>query len=476
MLQAIAYPIFLASCLMGVLRPAWALALVLAMYGAEQLVQASGGVFLSFPPLANYMVAVVAGIAAIRSLLSSPNPFSGYVSREQVLTLIVFGWSALSLLWTPASENATDMILKGLPYFILFVLLAPLLTTDAVSLRRAWWALLIIGVPVAIGLMANPEVRSAGGRLGVALSATVRTNPLAVGDLGGMLVIVGVLLRSSDRSGLSFVLRVLAVVLGLALALMSGSRGQLIFALLVSVALVPIARRVRSIGSFFASTAIIGVVVGLVFLIAPLVLDRFGAQRWDADRIEEGAVARLNNVLVLVEAQAENPLSLAVGLGFNAFTAYSPEAEQPYSHNVPLDILSELGLPAFVAFAALLYAGFRDSQWLHRRFSSDPDARSTLAVLFGLALFCLMVSLKQGHLWSNCMLFMTLSMIGRMRMRSERDDAEFDEVDGDGRTESGWNDGSIDEFGSDDQEVGTAFDPEGAEAPHHDGRGGTVVA
>jgi O-antigen ligase len=476
MLQAIAYPIFFAACVMGVLRPTWALALVLAMYAAEQLVQASAGIFLSFPPLANYMVAVVAGIAAVRSLLSTPNPLHGYLSREQVLTGVIFGWSALTLLWTPASENAGDMIWKGLPYFILFILLAPLLTADSRALRRAWWALLIIGVPVAIGLMANPEVRSAGGRLGVALSATVRTNPLAVGDLGGMLVIVGVLLRSSDRAGISLVIRVLAIVLGLALALMSGSRGQLIFALLVSIAMVPIARKVRSIGSFFASTAIIGIVVGLVFLIAPLVLDRFGAQRWDADRIEEGALARLNNIAVLVQAQAENPLSFIVGLGFNAFTAYSPEAEQPYSHNVPLDILSELGLPAFVAFAALLYAGLRDSQWLHRRFVHDPEARSSFAILFGLTLFFLMVSLKQGHLWSNGMLFMALAMIGRLRLRAEREDAEFDTTDGGEPMEQEWDETSIDERDEEVDPVGVGQGSAGSEDPQDGGRGGTVVA
>lgn len=476
MLQAIAYPIFFAACIMGVLRPTWALALVLAMYAAEQLVQASGGIFLSFPPLANYMVAVVAGIAAVRSLLSTPNPLHGYLSREQVLAGVIFGWSALTLLWTPAGENAADMIWKGLPYFILFILVAPLLTADSRSLRRAWWALLIIGVPVAIGLMANPEVRSAGGRLGVALSATVRTNPLAVGDLGGMLVIVGVLLRSSDRAGISLVIRILAVVLGLALALMSGSRGQLIFALLVSVAMVPIARKVRSIGSFFASTAIIGIVVGLVFLIAPLVLDRFGAQRWDADRIEEGALARLNNIAVLVQAQAENPLSLVVGLGFNAFTAYSLEAEQPYSHNVPLDILSELGLPAFVAFAALLYAGFRDSQWLHRRFLNDPEARSSFAILFGLTLFYLMVSLKQGHLWSNAMLFMALSMIGRLRLRAEREDAEFGTTDDGEPMEQEWDEASVDELDEEVDAVGVGQGAAAPEGPQGGSRGGTVVA
>ncbi len=461
---------------MGVLRPSWALALVLAMYAAEQLVQASGGVFLSFPPLANYMVAVVAGIAAVRSLVSTPRPLHGYLSREQLLTLAIFGWSALTLLWTPASENARDMIWKGLPYFTLFVLVAPLLVADARVLRRAWWALLMIGIPIAAGLMANPEVRSGGGRLGVALSATVRTSPLAVGDLGGMLVIVGALLRSTDRAGTSLVIRILAIVFGLALALMSGSRGQLVFAILISVAMVPLARKVRSIGSFFASTAIISVVVGLVFLIAPLVLDRLVAQRWDAGNLEDGALARLSNAAILLEAQAANPLSLVVGLGFNAFTAYTSEADNPYSHNVPLDILSELGLPAFVAFAALVLMGFRDGQWLHRRFAQDPEARSSFTVLFGLALFFLLLALKQGHLWSSGLLFMTLAMIGRLRLRAEREDAELGSTDGGEPMEQEWDEASVDELEGEDEAVGVGLDSEGSRVPRDGSRGGSVVA
>ncbi|MEY3021976.1 MAG: hypothetical protein RIS86_1174 [Planctomycetota bacterium] len=415
--QAIAYPIFLLGCLLGVLRPGWTFAVVATMYAAEQLVQAAGGPFLSFPPLANYMVAVVAGISVARLLVTTERPLLGFGGRQLLLTIAIFAWSAISLAWTPSGEAARDLITEGIPYFILFVLLAPLLVTDMDSARRALWATMLLSIAVAAGILANPEVRSSSGRLGVALSATVRTSPLAIGDLGGLAIILGALLRPLDRTGMTLLLKSAAVLLGLALALMSGSRGQVLFAVGLSVAVLPMARNIRNVGGFLATTGAMAFVAGGIYLIAPIVLDRFGANRWDAASLQEGAGVRLNNALVLIEAQAERPLSYAMGLGYNAFTSFRPDYTEPYSHNVPLDIFAELGVLAFACFVTILWGTVSQLRDLHRLHRHDPVQRSVVGALAAMAGFYLLLCSKQGNLWATGPLFMMVAIISRLHAR-----------------------------------------------------------
>jgi hypothetical protein len=415
--QAIAYPIFLFGCLMGLIRPGWTFAVVATMYAAEQLVQAAGGPFLSFPPLANYMVAGVAGLSAARLVITTDRPLLGFVGRQLMLTMAIFAWSVISLAWTPSTEAAGELIVEGIPYFILFVVVAPLLITDMDSARRGLWATMLLAIAVAAGIIANPEVRSSSGRLGVALSATVRTSALAIGDLGGLAIILGAILRPTDRTGMTLLLKSAAVLLGLALALMSGSRGQVLFAVVLSVAVLPVARNIRNIGGFITTAGAVAFVAGGIYLLAPIVLDRFGARRWDAASLEAGAGVRMNNALVLIEAQAERPLSYVMGLGFNAFTSFTPDYTEPYSHNVPLDIFAELGALAFACFVAVLWGAISQLRDLHRYYRHDPVQRSVVAALAAVAGFYLLLCAKQGSLWATGPLFMMIAIISRLHTR-----------------------------------------------------------
>jgi MFS family permease len=82
---------------------------------------------------------------------------------------------------------------------------------------------------IALTMILNPEFNIRSGRLGFMLTETVRSNPLAIGELGGILMIVSVLYRGLRATRLFTVLRVAAFVVGTALALYSGSRGQVLF-------------------------------------------------------------------------------------------------------------------------------------------------------------------------------------------------------------------------------------------------------
>jgi hypothetical protein len=420
MTSYIAYALFGLAILTSLTRPGWAFALTLSMYAFEQLLQSSGGPFLAIPSLTNIVVALCVGIAALGGLLRMPAPFLGYASPAWSGTLALLAFSALSLLWTPASQSGSDFIREGLPYFVLFVLTAPLLLPDVDAAGRSFRALLIVGTGIAATLMANPEFRSMGGRAGIKLSATVTSNPLATGELGGMLVIAAILLRPSSINPWIQASRISGLVFGAAIAFMSGSRGQALFAIVAVAVLYPVSRRVKSIAGFFGALTAAALVAMAIALIAPLVLDQYGANRWSSEMIEEGLAGRTTGWVELIEAALTTPTAWVLGLGFNAYNAINSAGESmPYSHNVPLDILTELGVPAFILFLLVLRSVLRDGVWLFHRWSEDPDRRATVATIFAFALYYFLLANKQGHLWNIGPFFLFLAVIARIRRREE---------------------------------------------------------
>ncbi len=426
MTPLIAYALFGLVVLVSLTRPTWAFALVLSMYAFEQLLQSSGGIFLAIPSLTNIVIAMAAGAAAVGGLLRIPRPFLGYASSVWIGALTLLAFSAISLAWTPAPQSGGDFVREGLPYFVLFVLTAPLLLSDIDSVGRSLRALLFVGTGIAATLILNPEFRSAGGRAVIKLSATVISNPLATGELGGALVIAAILLRPSALTPWVQVSRLSGLLLGAAIAFMSGSRGQALFAVAVVALFYPVSRRVKSLAGFFGAISVAAGVAFILSLIAPLVLDQYGAARWSSEMIEDGLSARTTGWMELVTAALTTPTAWVFGLGFNAFNALNSAGESmPYSHNVPLDILTELGIPAFVLFLAMLRWTYRDCLWIFHRWSGDPERRATAATLFGFATYYLLLANKQGHLWNMGPLFLFLAVIARVRRQEESLDQMF---------------------------------------------------
>lgn len=429
--QAVPYTFFGIACILAVARPHWGLALVLSMYAFEQLLQASGGIFLAIPPLTNFSVAIVAGIASIGVLLKKPRPFEGYFTPVFFGVVAIFAWSAVSLAWTPSFDRAWEMISEGFPYFILFVLVAPLLPTDLESIGKTQSALVYVGSAVCIGLLLNPEFRSSSGRAVIQLTASISSNPLTTGELGGALLIVGALMRPSSTALLLKIARIAAFLLGTAIALQSGSRGQVLFAFVIVVAFFPIARRVTSIGGFLGLILGLGFVFGALYFIAPLVLTNYGAQRWDTAVLQGSAMGRLTNATDLLSAALANPVAWVIGLGFNAFTAVASDPSEGWSHNIPNDIFSELGVPMFCVFIAVLWRVAKSGLWLFRRHQHSPVERSEVGVLLALTGYYFLLANKQAHLWAIGAFFLLLIVVERVRVREEALDRENEPLEGD---------------------------------------------
>lgn len=409
--------IFLVLGLGALMRPTWALTLTMLMYPLEQSLQGAVGVFRSIPSLANFMIAGIVGLAALRAVFRQAYPFAGYFNRAWVITASLYAWAALSLLWTPSMPQAGDMTREGIPYLILFVIAAPILVDAVDDLRELAGLMIVFGTLVALSIIVNPEFNLKSGRLGLMITSTVRSSPLAIGELGGTLIIVAALYRTSYAGAWLQLARAAAFVCGAILAIYSGSRGQLLFAGAIAVGFFPMARTVRSVVSFLGTAlGIVFVGLGLV-AISQFLLEGDMLRRWQGDVLSAGVEVRRLNMLDLFKGFGENPLAWIFGMGWNAFSSYTDSAKEPYSHSIIVDILCELGIPALIAFGYLIGAVAKSSVTLFRRWSGSDLERSAVTVFVALAAYQFLLANKQGYLWGVGLSFLHWILLVRVDVR-----------------------------------------------------------
>lgn len=420
MMAALAIVLLAFAWIAAAMWPSWAIVLLVVMFVLEQVLQSSLPVFIAIPSLANYLVAAAVGISVLRALLAEERPFLAYATRVWLLSMLIFAWGALSLLWTPSTVMATDMTREGLPYLVLFMVAAPLLVDGRADLERIFPSLMLFGTVVALAVIVNPEFNFRSGRIGLMLTEKVRSNPLAIGELGGVLMIVSALfVVPPGRPGWS-VVRFAAFVVGITLALYSGSRGQALFAGVVAVVFYPLSRPVRSIRAFVGTTLGLVLLVGLLLVVSSFVLDTELSSRWDTSVLASGTEVRRLNVLDLIVAFARSPGYWLVGLGWNAFSSVTDASSEPYSHSITVDILCELGIPMFIVFVVLLIDVYRGSRALLAGSADSPASRSAAATLVALVAYMFLIANKQGHLWGVCPMFAYFCIMSRIERRDAR--------------------------------------------------------
>ncbi len=425
MTQTLTLVVFGIGCLMAVLRPGWGLALVMSMFTLEQALQASSPIFLRFLSLANVLVALSVGFGVSRSLLQQNRPFLGYASAVWIGVITLHLWACATLLWTPAYVAALSLTTSNIPYLILFIVFAPLLVDGIDSIESFLRAYLLLGSAVVVVILINPNFTFKLGRLGVDLSALVRSNPLAMGELGGSLMLVAVLFRIGVRSAYLTLLRFAAFFLGAILALQSGSRGQSLFAVVLALVFYPLSTKIKNIMGFVWTAIGAVVLIPVVLILAGQLLGSSEIRRWDADVLAGGTEIRVANAMDLISAFLRYPPAWVAGLGSNAFSAYTAASHEPYSHFLFLDIVTELGIPMFVMFCAMSLIVWRDSRWLFNRFAEDPVPRASLSVLFALLGYQILLVNKQGYLWAASTFFLLMVVLTRIRQRTEAADTEW---------------------------------------------------
>jgi hypothetical protein len=135
--------------------------------------------------------------------------------------------------------------------------------------------------------------------------------------------------------------------------------------------------------------------------------------------LSSGIEVRRLNTLDLIRAFATDPAAWVFGLGWNAFSSVTDSSKEPYSHSLLIDLLTELGIPALVAFGLLAIDVFRSSKYLFAEWSADEQRRAAITVFVALALYQFLLVNKQGYLWGVGLSFLHWLILVRVRTRSE---------------------------------------------------------
>lgn len=421
-MQFAVLPLFLLLCLLSLTRPANAFLLMVVFFAMEVSLQASVDIFRSYPWLANVVVGLVMLIATFRAVFTEQRPFLGYFTPTLWLVLALFAWSLVTLMWTPATSDRHNtgysIVSEAWPYFVLVVVLMPLLIDGIDDLHRVFTWLLVAGSVIVVTILVNPEFTMKLGRIGISLDSKTRTSPLAIGQMGGTLAIVGALYLPQRATRMSLFIRVGAFLLGCLLALYSGSRGQVIFSAMVIAMFLPLSRRIRNVGAFLGTVTGIGILVLVGYIAFGLVSGEADIDRWASGKLMDASDVRAGNILELVRVFAVTPTAWVVGLGFNAFSAVCNDMGQGYSHCTFIDVLCELGIPAFGVLMAILWSVYKSGRRLVARFREDPIDRALVATLLAMVVYQILIANKEGNLWASVNLFMYCIVIARLEVRT----------------------------------------------------------
>lgn len=418
-LQIITITLYGLALLAGVLSPVWALALVAAMYPLEQALQASVTYFITHVSMVNITVGVVALISFLNLARNAEN-LRGFMTPMFIVCTVLHLWSIISIAWTPSRDAAIEFVRTGIPYFGLFVVVAPLFVRDAASLGAFVRTFLYLGTAVVGLVVINPNFTFYSGRLGFVIEGNVRSNPLAIGELGGTLIIVATLLRQGPVQWLVNLARVFAFLIGALLALQSGSRGQLLFSVFIALLFVPISKRIQNVFGFIGTLLTAAIVVPVVLFLAQRFVYSDVLGRWDAADLSGGFGVRLLNWFDVLQVWGRTPSAWAFGLGLNAFSSVTTAgSKEGYPHNIFVETLTECGLPMVLLLLWMIWSTARDCRWLFRRFAEDPANRVSVAVLIALGLYFFLIANKQANLWGQGVMFMYFCIIARLRRRTE---------------------------------------------------------
>ncbi|MCS6325942.1 MAG: O-antigen ligase family protein [Nitrospira sp.] len=406
-----AYAAIVGGLFMALWRyPAVALAGVLCMFGLEQWGQATTTFFAQHQTATNLLIGGLLMLALTIQLFRKGFTMLAGYPLVGWLVLALFVYAFASAQWAPRADISLDLWATRWPYVMTFIVLSPLLITTSQDLRAANVALLITGGTLTLLLLFFLKWENRLIVLGHGVG-----NPLAVSTMAGMVALIAILADPWPESKLWIPIKWPLILVCISLVVRSASRGQLLGVLIVSVACLPISRRLHSMKQF----VVLGLLVVFLAGVTSWAIEEFSSKqtygnresRWSGEGAKEDVYGRLNNAIRLVQLAYESPETTLLGLGNSA--SYDPRILGIYPHFVPLEVLAEEGIIGFVLYVLILYSLLKSIVRSYRLAGDHQSDRLLLGGLIGLCMFTLLLSFKQGSLLGNLEFFMLAIILSR---------------------------------------------------------------
>jgi len=397
-------------------RPAIALALLVSMFPLEQLLQANVPFFVANSSLFNIMCGVMALLATAVHWLRRPDTLIGAVNGVSLVTFGLFLFAAMSILWTRNPSWAAETVRDGAPYAVVLLLLTPLLVNDINGLRDFAKATLVISLLISLQLLANPNLELYTARLVLEIDASRKSNPLVIGTMGGVMMILAALLQF-EKSWKWSLIRYAAAFVGFGIALLSGSRGQVAFAFMAAVLFFPVSRRLADPRRFLGAAGAGGVLLVATYLGMRVFISADNDARWSSDSLYYGGWGRVENAIDLLAAWIKEPVYFLTGLGYFSFSSIPNRSGDGYSHVMIADALGELGVIGFTLYVTFYVLAVRAVIRVFRTYQDIPDLRSVVATMAALLAFNFFLQNKQGTLFGIDNSWVIAMMFARIDVR-----------------------------------------------------------
>jgi hypothetical protein len=385
------------------------------MFGIENFLQTQSAFFINNGQIINLSVGLVAAVATIFAvsrnpkIIQKPNPV-------HVLCLLLYGYAFLSWMWTPAADAFGRRWLPSYPYLGLFLVLGPILTQDKTTIRDGLRWTLMIGIPV----MFLTAFYCRWGSRGMILAAPVfdgnkmsnEALPLAIAGFASYVGIIALVIHS--KIPLNTYLRFAILGVALYVAFRTRSRGQVLGIIGVAAVIYPISNKIGDIKGILISVFGLFSFALIIYYITTLM----DLQRWQTQHVEDAVYGRGNAWLFfLQEWITTSDFRVPFGLGATAAFAIIGF----YPHNLPVEILAELGLVGFGLFVAIIWKSAVNGIRLIQRLEKKPEIRSEVLSLLGLLFLSLLLAQKEGSLYTWQILFFFAITISQREIATRKE-------------------------------------------------------
>lgn len=417
---------FLAYSLLSIRRPMWAFSLLILMFPLEQLLQLSIPFFRTYGTFFNYYVGVILAIAACRRLLLGEANLREFFNTTLIAVCVLYAIGLASLGWTPGTEFAIGQVQWLGPYIIVSVFFGSLLPRRLEEFDEFRRVILIGGTAIALLILINPGLQFYGDRAMIFFGGKEKGNPLALAELGAILAVTAAVSRDRGLTGIKVALRIAALILGLGLALKSGTRGQVIAAVIIVGILYPSARRSEHLGQSILTILGLMLFGGAFLFTIQLFVGSDNIGRWSVASLLEGSGGRLFLVVSYFKAFLTTPAAWPLGFGTMAFREVVPEGGVAFVENLFMEALFELGLVGFVAMLIVVCNSLRHGIWMIRN-AYDDSTRINATLLLGLWGLYFLIAAKSYNLWTGFTFFFLSVVMTKCALAAKREWDKDDE-------------------------------------------------
>lgn len=368
------------------------------MFGVEQFLQTQSAVFIDRSSLVNLGIGSVCGFAVLCSFVQTKYQYK--MNSVLIASVLLILLSQASQFWTIAPKAFAQYYSRTpLPYYVLYLLVAPVLSQGKNGVRNGIWSTVYIGIPMIFlvaffvewsgrgVLLAKPVMEN--GRL------TLYAPPLSIADAAAYIGISCIILK--PKNAISKLLHIATFALACYIVYRTQSRGQLIALGVVALLFYPVANQATKAKNLLI-TMVGFIFIGLALYAVFTFLDLGSVNRWNEKNMRMGTEGRLHMVTMLLTAWSQsNPFYLLFGLGSGAGWATSGFDV----HNLPAGILGELGIIGFSLYCFICFKAFSCAIKVIQKLKHYPDTRREAVILIAIFTYTFILTFKSISLFSS---------------------------------------------------------------------------